>query len=147
MQIEKDVFYYAATIENASEHPLAHAILEKANDEKINLGEVSGFNAIVGMGVEGYTDGERVLVGNRKLMRENKISYEHHEKELIKLEEEAKTAMLISKGDKLIGIIAVADPVKEDAKKAIEELERMGIKTAMITGDNKRTADAIGKKK
>ncbi|PQQ66211.1 heavy metal translocating P-type ATPase [Acetivibrio saccincola] len=143
---EKDVFYYAATIENASEHPLAHAILEKANDEKINLGEVSGFNAIVGMGVEGYTDGERVLVGNRKLMRENKISYEHHEKELIKLEEEAKTAMLISKGDKLIGIIAVADPVKEDAKKAIEELERMGIKTAMITGDNKRTADAIGKK-
>lgn len=143
---EKDVFYYAATIENASEHPLAYAIVEKANSEKINLGKADDFNAITGMGVEGYIDGKRVLVGSRKLMKENKISYEDHEKEIIKLEEEAKTAMLISKGDKLIGIIAVADSIKEDSQKAIEELESMGIKTAMITGDNKRTADAIGKK-
>lgn len=143
---EKDIFYYAATIENASEHPLAYAIVEKANSEKINLGEVTNFNAIVGMGVEGYIDGEKVLVGNRKLMNENKISYKDHEKELIRLEEEAKTAMLISRGNKLLGIIAVADPIKEDSKRAIEELESMGIKTAMITGDNKRTADAIGRK-
>ncbi|NLI58006.1 MAG: copper-translocating P-type ATPase [Clostridium sp.] len=143
---EKDIFYYAATIENASEHPLAYAIVEKANSEKINLGEITNFNAIVGMGVEGYIDGEKVLVGNRKLMNENKISYKDHEKELIRLEEEAKTAMLISRGNKLLGIIAVADPIKEDSKRAIEELESMGIKTAMITGDNKRTADAIGRK-
>lgn len=143
---EKDIFYYAATIENASEHPLAYAIVEKANSEKINLGEVTNFNAIVGMGVEGYIDGEKVLVGNRKLMNENKISYKDHEKELIRLEEEAKTAMLISRGNKLLGIVAVADPIKEDSKRAIEELESMGIKTAMITGDNKRTADAIGRK-
>ncbi len=98
------------------------------------------------MGVEGYIDGEKVLVGNRKLMNENKISYKDHEKELIRLEEEAKTAMLISRGNKLLGIVAVADPIKEDSKRAIEELESMGIKTAMITGDNKRTADAIGRK-
>lgn len=143
---EKDILYYAGTIEKASEHPLAHAIVEKANSAEIDLGEIANFNAIVGMGVEGNLDGERVLIGNRKLMKENKIDYEKYEKELIRLEEEAKTAMLISKGNKLLGIIAVADPIKEDSKKAIEELESMGIKTAMITGDNKRTADAIGKK-
>ncbi|ABR49409.1 heavy metal translocating P-type ATPase [Alkaliphilus metalliredigens QYMF] len=143
---EKDFLYYAGTIENGSEHPLAHAIVEKAKNEKIKIGEVIDFNAIVGMGVIGNIDGEQILVGNRKLMKENKISYEAYEQELIRLEEEAKTAMLLAKGNQLLGVVAVADPIKEDSAQAIAVLESMGIKTVMITGDNKRTAAAIGKK-
>lgn len=143
---EKEFLFYAGTIENGSEHPLAHAIVEKAKNDKIKLGEVIDFNAIIGMGVVGYVDGERILVGNRKLMKENKIPYEAYENDLVRLEEEAKTAMLLAKGNKLRGIIAVADPIKEDSAQAIATLESMGIKTAMITGDNKRTAAAIGKK-
>ncbi|SCY34042.1 heavy metal translocating P-type ATPase [Alkaliphilus peptidifermentans] len=142
----KDFLYYAGTIENGSEHPLAHSIVEKAKDEKIKLGEVIDFNAVVGMGVIGIIDGEGVLVGNRKLMKENNIAFEAYEEELIRLEEEAKTAMLLAKGNELLGIVAVADPIKEDSAQAIAELESMGIKTAMITGDNRRTAAAIGKK-
>lgn len=143
---DTDFLYYAGTIEKGSEHPLAHAIVEKAKEEKIKLGEVTEFSALVGMGVEGMIDGERVLVGNRKLMSENNVAYESYEEELVRLEEEAKTAMLLAKGTKLLGIVAVADPIKEDSAQAIAELESMGIKTAMITGDNKRTAAAIGKK-
>ncbi|PRX19236.1 Cu+-exporting ATPase [Orenia metallireducens] len=143
---EKEFLYYAGTIEKGSEHPLAHAIVEKAKDEEINLGEVIDFNAIVGMGVVGKIDGEEVFVGNRKLMKKNNIAYESYEEELIRLEEEAKTAMMLAKEGQLLGIVAVADPIKEDSAQAIAALENMGIKTAMITGDNKRTAAAIGKK-
>lgn len=143
---EKDFLYYAGTIEHGSEHPLAHAIVEKAKNDKIKLGEVIDFNAVVGMGVVGNIDGERILVGNRKLMKENGVSYETYEEELIRLEEEAKTAMMLAKDNQLLGIVAVADPIKEDSAEAIRALEAMGIKTAMITGDNKRTAAAIGKK-
>lgn len=143
---EQEFLYFAGTIENGSEHPLAHAIVEKTKNEKIKLGEVIDFNAVVGMGVVGNIDGEKVLVGNRKLMKENKIPYEAYEDELVRLEEEAKTAMLLAKGNQLLGIVAVADPIKEDSAQAIAMLESMGIKTAMITGDNKRTAAAIGKK-
>ncbi len=143
---EDEVLYYAGTIENGSEHPLAHAIVEKAKNEKIDLGSIIDFNAVIGMGVEGTIDGAKILVGNRKLMVGNSISYEAYEKELVRLEEEAKTAMMIAKDNQLLGIVAVADPIKEDSAQAIAELESMGIKTVMITGDNKRTADAIGKK-
>ncbi len=142
---EKDILYYAGTIENGSEHPLAHAIVEKAKNEQIRLGEVLDFNAVVGMGVAGLIDGEKVLVGNRRLMKEHAVPYEAYEDELFRLEEEAKTAMLIAKGNQLLGIIAVADPIKEDSAQAIAGLESMGIKTVMITGDNRRTAAAIGK--
>ena len=143
---EETLLYFAATIEKASEHPLAHAIVENAISKKINLGEVKNFNAVVGMGVIGDIDGEKVLVGNRKLMEQNGIDYVSYERTLIKLEEEAKTAMMIAKGNSLLGIVAMADPLKEDSVMAIAALEKMGIKTAMITGDNKRTAAAIGKR-
>lgn len=143
---ERDFLYLSGTIERASEHPLAHAIVEKALAEKISLGEVSDFSAIVGMGVVGTIDGQKVFIGNRKLMEENNISYEKYEEALIRLEEEAKTAMILAKENQLLGIVAVADPLKEDSVEAIKELESMGIKTAMITGDNRRTAAAIGKR-
>lgn len=143
---EADFLYFAGTIENGSEHPLAHAIVEKAKNDKIKLGDIIDFNAVIGMGVKGTIDGSHILVGNRKLMTENNVAYASVEQMLIQLEEEAKTAMLLSKDNQLMGIIAVADPIKEDSAHAISILESMGIRTAMITGDNKRTAAAIGKK-
>ncbi|WP_353894196.1 heavy metal translocating P-type ATPase [Proteinivorax hydrogeniformans] len=143
---ESDVLYAAASLENTSEHPLAHAIVESAKSQEIKLGEVTDFSAIVGKGVAGFVDGERVLVGNRKLMKENDVDFKHQQDRLVQLENEAKTAMMVAKGNKLIGVVAVADPIKEDSKKTIAEIEKMGIKTAMITGDNNRTANAIGKK-
>ncbi len=141
-----DVIYYAATLEKASEHPLAHAIIERAKDINLTLGEVQDFEAITGRGVEGTLEGDWIYVGNRKFMEEKGISFENVEEKLITLEEEAKTAMMIAKNKELLGVIAVADPIKEDSHKAIQKLESMGIKTAMITGDNQRTALAIGKK-
>lgn len=143
---EQEILYFAGTIEKGSEHPLAHAIVEKAKAEAISLGDVKEFNAIVGKGVIGSIDGVKVFIGNRKLMDDNGIAYKDYENDLIRLEEEAKTAMILAKENQLLGIIAVADPLKEDSIQAIAELEKMGIVTAMITGDNKRTAAAIGKR-
>lgn len=143
---EENFLYYAGTIEHGSEHPLAHAIVEKVKNSKIKTGELVDFKAVVGMGVSGYINGEKLLLGNRRLMKENNVPFEDYENQLIRLEEEAKTAILLAKGNQLLGIVAVADPIKEDSADAIKKLESMGIKTAMITGDNKRTADAIGKK-
>jgi Cu+-exporting ATPase len=143
---EEDLLYVAGTIEKASEHPLAHAIVEKAESKKIVLGQINDFEALVGRGVQGQINQDKILVGNRKLMSEFGVDYKDQESILIQLEEEAKTAMMIARDNELLGIIAVADPIKEDSAKAIAELEKMGIKTAMITGDNKRTAMAIGKK-
>lgn len=140
------LLYIAATLENSSEHPLAHAIVESAKLNNISLGTITEFKAITGKGAQGYLDKEKILIGNRKLMQENSIVFDSYEKLIENLENEAKTAMMIAKDKDLIGIIAVADPIKEDSANAIAELEGMGIKTAMITGDNKRTATAIGKK-
>jgi len=143
---DQEVIYFAATLEKASEHPLGHAIIERAKEDNISLGDVQDFESITGRGVEGTVDGEWVYVGNRKFMEEKGIAFEEVEDTLVTLEEEAKTAMLIAKEKDLLGVIAVADPIKEDSHKAIQKLESMGIKTAMITGDNQRTAKAIGKK-
>ncbi|HAS74161.1 MAG TPA: heavy metal translocating P-type ATPase, partial [Clostridiales bacterium UBA8960] len=143
---EADVLYLAATIEYGSEHPLASAIVERSKTLNLALGNVADFHAEVGMGVYGKIDDSEIFVGNRKLMLSRNIDYSNHESTLISLEDEAKTAMMVAKDQTLIGIIAVADPVKEDSIRAISELERMGIKTVMITGDNSRTANAIGKK-
>ncbi len=140
------LLYIAGTLENGSEHPLAHAIVDKAKAEDIQLGNITDFEALVGQGVRGVLDGETVYIGTRKLMEAQGIDYLEYENELIRLEEEAKTAMLLGKGEQILGIIAVADPIKEDSAKAVQALEALGIKTAMITGDNQRTAAAIGKK-
>ncbi len=142
---DSDVLYWASTVENASEHPLAGAILDYAKSKNITPNKVDNFESFTGMGIKGNVDGREIFIGNRKLMVENNINFESQEKTLVTLEEEAKTAMLVSDGKSLICIIAVADPIKEDSIKAILALEKMGIKTAMITGDNERTAKAIGK--
>ena len=133
----------AASAEKGSEHPLGEAIVKGAEERSLELKKVDKFEAIPGYGIEVSIEGNKVLLGNLKLMVESKIELEQLEDISNKLAEEGKTPMYIAIDNKISGIIAVADTVKENSKKAIERLHSMGIEVAMITGDNKRTAAAI----
>jgi len=143
---DADLLFYAGSIEAASEHPLGAAIVEKARAEGFVLEDVGEFSALSGKGVEGVVNTKRVLVGNHKLMAEKKIAHKQFISEMEKLENEAKTAMLVAVEGIIAGIVAVADTLKEDSEQAIAEIEAMGIRTAMITGDNQGTANAIARK-
>jgi len=135
----------AATAEKGSEHPLGEAIVKEAEERRLELKKSMGFKAIPGLGIEVTIDGKKILLGNKKLMDESNVSLLDLEKASDKLAGEGKTPMFIAIEGNLSGIIAVADTVKENSKKAIEKLHSMGIQVAMITGDNKRTAEAIAR--
>ncbi len=143
---ESDILYYSAAVEHASEHPLSNAIVEKAKSNNIDIDDVKDFEVIVGMGVKGKVKTKNVLIGNRKLMDSYEIDHSKIESDMIKLEEEAKTAMIMAVNKKIVAIIAVADPIKQESAQTIELLTKMGLTTVMITGDNQRTANAIGRK-
>ncbi len=143
---ENDLLLYAGSIESASEHPLGAAVVERAREENLDLHAVEDFSAVSGQGVQGFVNNKQVLVGNRNLMKVKEVAYEQYKEEMERLEDEAKTAMLIAIDGDMAGIIAVADTLKEDSIPAIAELEKMGLRTAMITGDNPRTANAIAGK-
>ncbi|MEE8598153.1 MAG: heavy metal translocating P-type ATPase, partial [Dehalococcoidales bacterium] len=143
---EKDILYLAASVEHGSEHPLGQAVVIEAEEQGNGLAKVESFEAVTGKGIKGKVDGKEVLVGNRKLMTDFQIDFSQFKDKLGELEDEAKTAMLVAVDSKIAGIIAVADTLKEDSIQAIAELEKMGLETVMITGDNQRTADAIAKK-
>lgn len=140
---EEKVLKYLVSAEKSSEHPLAEAVVEYGSANDIEVLPVDQFSAIPGHGIEAVINGEKVLVGTRKLMNQTGVVFDIYEDQLEKLETEGKTAMLIAIDNKVNGIVAVADTVKETAKKAIEELKSMGIEVYMLTGDNKRTAHAI----
>ena len=143
---ESTLWQIAADLEHGSEHPLAFAIMEKAKETGVKPSDINNFEAVPGFGIRGeQPDGTKLFMGNRKLMEEQQIDYAQWEDTIASLEEEAKTVMLAASGNKLVGIIAVADPMKEDSAEAIHELQKMGIKTAMVTGDNRRTANAIAR--
>lgn len=142
---ENDLLQLAASAEKGSEHPLGEAIVKGAEEKGLEFKKIDFFKAIPGHGIEVKIDGKDILLGNRKLMVESKISLENLEATSHKLAGEGKTPMYIAINNKMAGIIAVADTVKENSKKAIEKLHQMGIEVAMITGDNKRTAEAIAK--
>ena len=142
---ENDLLQLAASAEKGSEHPLGEAIVKGAEEKGLEFKKLDFFKAIPGHGIEVKIEGKDILLGNRKLMIESKISLENLEKTSDKLAGEGKTPMYIAIDNKIAGIIAVADTVKENSKKAIEKLHEMGIEVAMITGDNKRTAEAIAK--
>ncbi|SIR16394.1 heavy metal translocating P-type ATPase [Halanaerobium kushneri] len=135
----------AASVEAGSEHPLGEAIVRGAKDREINIKEIKNFNSVIGKGVKAEVEGKEVLVGSRKLMEEAGIDTNSFEEDLKRLENEAKTAMLAAADGKMLGVVAVADALKEDSIKAIAELKKLGLKTAMITGDNQRTAEAIAR--
>jgi P-type Cu+ transporter len=142
---EEYLLQLAASAEKGSEHPLGEAIVKGAEEKELQLKKLDFFKAIPGHGIEVKIDGKDILLGNRKLMLESNISLENLEETSHELAGEGKTPMYVTIDGKIAGIIAVADTVKENSKKAIEKLHKMGIEVAMITGDNKRTAEAIAK--
>ena len=133
----------ATSAEKNSEHPLGEAIVRYGMEKDINFKNLENFKAIPGHGIEVIIDNKKILLGNRKLMKERNISLLNLENKSDELAREGKTPMYISIDNNIGGIIAVADVVKESSKKAIETLHEMGIKVAMVTGDNKKTASAI----
>ena len=139
-----EILRIAASVEKTSEHPLGEAIVKKAEEEGLDLSEAESFSAVPGKGLQASFEGREVLIGNRRLMNENKVDLTDKERQIEKLEREGKTAMLLAVDKKLAGIIAVADGIKETSQAAIKELQDMGLKVFMITGDNERTARAIG---
>lgn len=142
---EEEVLLLAASAEVGSEHPLGEAIVRKAEEMQLTLLETNSFNAIPGHGIEVNIGEQHLFLGNERLMIENNISLEILLEQSNQLAEEGKTPMYIAIDKKLAGIIAVADTVKENSIQAIKKLHQMGIEVAMITGDNKRTANAIAK--
>jgi len=142
---EEELLILAASGEKGSEHPLGEAIVKEAEYKELELKSIQEFDAIPGYGIEVKIDNNIVSIGNRKLIDEKKIEVGILSKEVDRLANEGKTPMYVAVDNVLKGVIAVADTVKPNSKKAIDELHDMGIKVAMITGDNKKTADAIAK--
>jgi Cu+-exporting ATPase len=143
---KEEVLLIAGTLEKNSEHPLALAILKKAEELNISLSEPEKFESITGMGIIGTLKDLRVLIGNRRLMEENNISInEEYSKEISRLEENAKTVIIVGVENKILGIIAISDKIKENAKTTVQNLREMGIESYMVTGDNEKTAKVIGK--
>ena len=141
---EEEVVSIAASLEKLSEHPLAEAIYNYAQEESITLEEVAGFKAIPGHGVEGMINQTQYYIGNRKLITSDLgLSIEKVNRKLMKLEEQGKTAMILATKEAIVGAIAVADTVKKTSLNAVNQLKKLGIDVYMITGDNERTARAI----
>ena len=138
------VLRLAAIAEKRSEHPLGEAILRKA-EEGMDVPEAESFNAVAGKGLEASYKGKKLLLGNRGLFEERGIDIAEVEGLMAKLEDEGKTVMLLAEEGKILGLIAVADTVKEHAAAAVEELKRQGKEVAMITGDNRRNAQAVAR--
>ncbi len=142
---ENAILWLAASAEKGSEHGLGEAIVAAATERDIPLAEISGFNAVTGMGISADVDGQRVLVGNLRLMEAENISLDLVRSDMGRLQAQAKTPMIVAVDNEIAGVIAVADTLKDSSKEAIAELQGMGLKVAMITGDNQKTAEAIAK--
>ena len=142
---EEALLSMACSLEKKSEHPLARAILTLAEERKISGKEVSGFQALPGNGLLAELEGQKLLGGNYKFISSRISVPEEMKSRSQELAEEGKTPLFFAEGDRLAGIIAVADVIKEDSPQAVKELQNMGIHVVMLTGDNERTARAIGR--
>lgn len=142
---EDKLLSLSAAAEKGSEHPLGEAIVQAAAEKNLTLSPLDSFEAIPGHGIEVTIEGQMLILGNKKLMNQRNITLGGFEERSNQLAQEGKTPMYISNGSELLGIIAVADTIKPSSIKAIDKLHRMGIEVAMITGDNRRTAEAIAK--
>jgi len=140
---QSDVLLYAASIEKGSEHPLAEAIVNAANDKQISLHDASDFKAIAGHGVFANVNQHAVHLGNAALMQKNNIDINVSINDAQQLAEQAQTPMFLAIDGQLAGIVSVADPIKDDSAKAIQTLHKLGIKVVMLTGDNSHTAKAV----
>lgn len=142
---EKEILKYAAIAEKSSEHPLAQAVINKAKEEKIKILDANYFEAIPGHGILAKYDRNIILFGNRNLMKKYQIRINWLEKKITDLENEGKTVMILALNKKIVGLVAVADTLKEFSKEAVKKLQNMNKEVIMITGDNERTANAIAK--
>jgi Cu+-exporting ATPase len=142
---EDDVLRLAAIAESGSEHPLARAIVEGAEERGLDVTEPDDFENVPGHGIKAVIGDSEVLVGNRKLLRDNGIDPSPAEETMERLENEGKTAMLVAYEGELVGVVADADTVKESSKQAVTALQERGVDVMMITGDNERTARAVAK--
>lgn len=142
---KQELLKIAGALEKKSEHPLAEAVLKKAEEERIFLPEVQGFQAVPGKGIQGKIQGIQYYAGNLKFMEERQIDTSKVEKQVERLAEEGKTPLIFATEEQVLGILAAADLVKPTSAQAIRELKKLGIQVIMLTGDNERTAKAIQK--
>ncbi len=140
---EGDVLRYAAVAEKGSEHPLGETIMREARGRNIEISDPTSFEAVPGHGVKASSEGDEILLGNRKLMEDNDVEIAVFEEEIQTLEQMGKTVMLLAVNGRMEGLIAVADTLKEHSAEAIDAIKKMGIEVVMLTGDNERTAKAI----
>ena len=138
------LLFWAASAEKGSEHPLGQAIVRSAEERGIVLAEPHDFEAVVGQGISATVEGQQVLVGSKRLLREHGVELAGLDAPLARLETEAKTAMLVAKDGNAVGVVAVADTIKGGSAEAIQQLQALGLDVVMVTGDNQRTAEAIG---
>ena len=143
---ENDVLKFAAAAEKSSEHPLGEAIVRKAGESALVLAEAKNFRALEGLGVEAELDGRNVLIGNEKLMEQRGIDSGPLSEKARALALEAKTPVYLAVDRKPAGLLAIADPLKDDSPRAVERLKKLGLDVIMLTGDNRRTAEAIARK-
>ena len=141
---ESELLRLAASVEKGSEHPLGEAIVAEAGNRNLAIEAPLGFTMETGLGVKAEVDGHQVAVGNLRMMNSHQYRLDGLASEVDKVQENAKTAMLVAVDGEVKGVIAVADTIKDGSREAIQELHRMGLQVAMITGDNQRTAQAIG---
>ena len=141
-----DLLQLIASAEQHSEHPLAQAILEAAEEEGLDLLPVSHFKAVIGRGLSAQVEGRQLLVGNESLMKEKSIDSSAFQEQLLELSQDGKTAMFVAIDGQLTGILAVADEMKSSSLKAVQELQSMGLEVIMLTGDREETATAIAQK-
>lgn len=142
---EEELLQMAFALEKKSEHPLAKAILLEAERQKVRAEEVSDFQALPGNGLKASFHGSRLFGGNMKFISEICKISEKQKRQVEALAEDGKTPLFFAKEDRLLGVIAVADVIKEESARAVKELQNMGIRVVMLTGDNERTAKAIGR--
>jgi len=142
---QEEVLRLAASVEHSSEHPLGEAIIRAASEKKLELSPTSDFNAVPGHGVEASVEGRNLILGNLRLIKDRGLSLNGLEEEANRLWERGKTVMFLGVDSQVVGIIALADTLKPQAKEALEALHRMSIEVVMLTGDNQRTAEAIAR--
>ncbi len=142
---EKNLLTLAASVEKGSEHPLGEAVVAEAGTRGLKLFEPQGFQAVAGHGVRAQVDGKTVAVGSPRMMDEIGISTAEVLDEVARFQNEGKTTVLVAVDGHLAGILAIADTVKDGSREAIERLHGIGIAVAMLTGDNRQTAEAIAR--
>jgi Cu+-exporting ATPase len=143
---DEQLLRLAASVERVSEHPLGEAIVRAANDRGLVLAQPEGFEALAGHGVRATVEGRAVLIGSPRLMQEHGIDVSSREADIARLQGEAKTAIVVAIDGQALGVLGIADPVKAASPAAIAALKRQGVQVLMLTGDNRRTAEAIARR-